>query len=144
MPQPPQASLQFLTTIGFQDHGLLLIPGFIQSPSRFELHPIVAAAQLWGHIWTGQTAAFTIDNQARADIINKGRSKSLPIMSFLRRLVQLSLQHQFNVHCTFIPGKCNLAADALSRFNLISFFQQKPGANPTASLIPPWSQLTLD
>lgn len=83
---------------------ILLIPGFTRTSSLFELFPIMAATQLWGHIWIVQTVAF-----ATADIINKGRSKSLIIMSFLRRLVQLSLQQQFNVHCTFLPGKCNLA-----------------------------------
>ncbi|XP_073462173.1 uncharacterized protein [Aquarana catesbeiana] len=123
---------------------ILLIPGFSQTSALFELYPIVAAAQLWGHHWTGQTVVFSTDNQATADIINKGRSKSLAVMSFLRRLVQLSLQHQFNIHCAFIPGRYNSAADALSRFNYSSFFNQVPDADPMSAPIPVWSQLTLD
>ncbi|XP_040181179.1 uncharacterized protein LOC120914567, partial [Rana temporaria] len=123
---------------------ILLIPGFTQSSSLFELYPVVAAAQLWGHTWTNQTVLFTTDNQATADIINKGRSRSLHIMSFLRRLVQLSLCHHFNFVCRHIPGKLNTAADALSRFNLTLFFQQEPGADPMSTPVPPWSLLTMD
>ena len=44
----------------------------------FEQFLIMAAAQLWGHIWTGRTVAFTTDNQATADIISKGKSKLCP------------------------------------------------------------------
>lgn len=73
---------------------ICLIPGFPRSSSLFELYPIVAAAQVWGHTWTDQIELFTTDNQVTADIINKGRSKSLPVMSFLRSLLQLSLHHQ--------------------------------------------------
>ncbi|XP_073485049.1 uncharacterized protein [Aquarana catesbeiana] len=123
---------------------ILSIPGFSQSSSMFEIYPIVAAAHVWGNNWVGQTVTFSTDNLATASIINKGRSKSLAIMSFLRRLVQLSLQHQFNVLCVHIPGKCNTSADALSRFNYTTFFSQEPGADPTMSAIPHWSQLTLD
>lgn len=43
---------------------VLLIPGFGQSSSLFKLYSIVAAAQVWGHIWTGQTVA--TNNQAIA------------------------------------------------------------------------------
>lgn len=123
---------------------ILSIPGFSQSSSMFEIYPIVAAAHVWGNNWVGQTVTFSTDNLATASIINKGSSKSLAIMSFLRRLVQLSLQHQFNVLCVHIPGKCNTSADALSRFNYTTFFSQEPGADPTMSAIPHWSQLTLD
>lgn len=123
---------------------ILSIPGFSQSSSMFEIYPIVAAAHVWGNNWVGQTVTFSTDNLATASIINKGRSKSLAIMSFLRRLVQLSLQHQFNVLCVHIPGKCNTSADALSRFNYTTFFSQEPGADPTMSAIPHWLQLTLD
>lgn len=91
-------------------------------------------------MWTKQTVLFTTDNQATANIINKGRSKSLPIMSFLHRLVQLSLRQ----HCRHITGKYNIAADALSRFNLTLFFQQEPGANPTTTPVPPWLLLSMD
>ncbi|XP_077319473.1 uncharacterized protein LOC143941699 [Lithobates pipiens] len=122
---------------------ILAIPGFNLSSSLFELYPIVAAAQAWGSSWTGQTVTVVTDNQATANIINKGRSKSLAIMAFLRRLVQLSLQHQFNLLCIHIPGKCNTLADALSRLNFESFFSQEPGADPTMTTIPHWSQLTL-
>lgn len=94
---------------------ILLIPGFSQLSSLFELYPIIAAAQVWGHTWIGQTVVFSMNNLATAETINKGRSKSLVIMSFLCRLMQTSLQYKLNVHCTFISGKCKVTVDALPR-----------------------------
>lgn len=108
---------------------ILTIPGFSQSSSLFELYHIVAAAQVWGSTWAGQTVTFATDNQATASIINKGRPKSLAIMSFLCRLVQLSLQHQSNVLCVYIPDKCNTSPDELSRFNFATFFSLDSGLN---------------
>lgn len=57
-----------------------------------------------------------------AEIVNKGRSKSLTVMSFLNRLVQISLQHKFNVHSTYILDKCNITEDTLSYLNVTLFF----------------------
>lgn len=85
----------------------------------FEIYPIVAAAQVWGHLWVGQTVFFSTDNQVTSEIINNGRSKSLLIMGFVRRLVWLSLHFNFHLHCRFVNGAGNVAADALS--GLISY-----------------------
>lgn len=34
-------------------------------------YPIGSAAQVWGHLWTGNTVRFTSDNQATSEIFNK-------------------------------------------------------------------------
>lgn len=54
---------------------------FAQTSTLFEIYPIVADAVTWGPSWFGHTVVFFTDNLATAEIINKGRSGSLLIMS---------------------------------------------------------------
>lgn len=37
---------------------VLAIPRFTETSALFEVYPIVAAAQVWGHLWAGQTVFF--------------------------------------------------------------------------------------
>lgn len=116
----------------------------LNSSSLLELYPIVAAAQVWGHRWANTPVMFITDNQALVDIITKGRAKPPRIMSLMRRLVWLSLTHNFHVFCSHIPGVENVAADALSRFNFPLFFQVLPGADPAGFPLPVFQSLVMD
>ena len=40
-----------------------------------ELVPVVVAAALFGRYWKGKLVAFSVDNQAVVEIINKSHSK---------------------------------------------------------------------
>ena len=152
----PQVGTDAAATVGyaaiFGTHWLagpwpeevLAIPGFTESSALFEIYPIVAAAWVWGGSWAGQTVVFSTDNQAAVEIITKGRSRSLVIMSLVRRLIWLSLHHKFHFLCKFISGVENGAADALSRLNFPSFFLQVPHADAQATPSPQASLLMLD
>lgn len=139
MLQPPEAH------IGRQDHDeCWAIPRFTQTSALFKIYLIVAAAQVWGHLWSGNTVVFFTDNQATSEIIKKGRFGSLLIMYFIRRLIWLSLQFSFHIQCRFINEVQNTAADALSRFNFLSFFQQVPDADICADPLPQCLLLRMD
>lgn len=84
------------------------------------------------------------DNLATAEIINKGRSGSLLIMSFMRRLTWLGLTYKFHFLGEFISGNDNIAADALSRFNFPQFSLQHPEADLVGMTVPPYSLLIMD
>ncbi|XP_049340789.1 uncharacterized protein LOC125804934 [Astyanax mexicanus] len=74
------------------------------SSALWEIYPIVVAALLWGHEWSGKSILLHSDNLAAVHIINKSRSKSLEIMPFIRRLTWHSIKHQFIIKAVHIPG----------------------------------------
>ncbi|TKS65948.1 hypothetical protein D9C73_000004 [Collichthys lucidus] len=65
-----------------------------------------------------KTIAIYSDNSAAVDTINHGRSHSLDIMQFIRRLTLVSTQHRFIIRASHIPGHKNAIAVSLSRFSL--------------------------
>ncbi|XP_062566915.1 uncharacterized protein LOC134229226 [Saccostrea cucullata] len=88
------------------------------SMALLELYPIVVAAVIWGHKWSGKRIKFWCDNLATVQIIKKRRSKSPMIMKLLRKLTWISANNNFLVLCDHVPGKINIIADSLSRFQM--------------------------
>ena len=62
-----------------------------------------------------------IDNESVVSIINSGHSKVPRIMELVRKLVLLSMQHNFLVQARHFSGISNEVADALSRFQIQRF-----------------------
>lgn len=120
------------------------IPRFAQISALFQIYPIVAATFTCGPAWSGHTVLFFSDNSATAEIINKGRSRSLLIMSFMRRLMWLSLMYTFHFPGQYISGDNNVAADALSRLDFSHFLLQHPEADPVGKPVPLYSLLIMD
>ncbi|XP_049894744.1 uncharacterized protein LOC126386432 [Epinephelus moara] len=112
-----------------------------RSPSSalHELYPIIIAAILWGHEWSRKSILIHSDNTTVVEILNKGRSCSLAIMQFLRRLTLFSAQHQFILWAAHIPGHHNSIADSLSRFSFQKFRHLAPESDLHPTPIPPFS-----
>ena len=83
-----------------------------------ELFPIVVACSIWHPFLAGKRLQFWCDNQSVVSIINSGHSKVPRIMELVRKLVLLSMQHNFLVRARHVPGVSNEVADALSRFQM--------------------------
>ena len=113
------------------------------SSALFELYPIVVAASLWGAEWSSRSILVHSDNQTTVNIINKGRSSSLPIMSLLRRLTWITVTNNFILRAAHIPGHLNLIADALSRFLFQKFRQLAPDSDPSPTPVPPFTQMNF-
>ena len=87
---------------------------------------------------------FLTDNQAVVEVINKQSAKNSHLMRLVRRLVIIALK--FNVHfkSKHIPGKTNVIADKLSRFQegaarpVAPWLQVQPAVIPAA--LQPWHQ----
>ena len=62
------------------------------------------------------------DNEADVHVINKQSSKEKTLMKRVRRLVLKSLTHNIFFKAKHIPGKTNILADKLSRFQLEDAF----------------------
>ena len=97
-----------------------------------ELYAIVAAAFTWGHNWKGQRIVFITDNKPITQVWDKGTSPSIPIMALIRPLYLFAACTGFSLSFKHIFGVDNVAADALSRFQMHRF----RSAMPDADLIP--------
>ena len=107
-----------------------------------ELFPIVVACAIWHPLFRGKRLQFWCDNESVVAIINSGHSKAPLIMELVRKLVLLSMEHNFLVRARHVPGVSNEIADALSRFQMQRFWALAPDADQIPCTIPP-SLMTL-
>ena len=101
-----------------------------------ELLPIVMSCALWGDNWRGKTIKCICDNAAVVAIISSGRSKDNLVMHLMRCLTFFLAQFNIILVSEHLPGKNNVAADALSRNNLPLFRQQVHHASPHPTPLP--------
>ena len=94
-----------------------------------ELYPIVAAALIWGKYWTSKRILFLSDNIATTFIVQRGRSKSIPIMKLMQTLTWTAAVNNFHFSACHLPGKFNQTADSLSRFMFQKFRECAPNAD---------------
>ena len=76
------------------------------------------------------------DNRAVVDVVNSGYSRDRDMMHLLRCLFFISEHHHFLVEAVHLPGKRNIAADALSRNNASQFLQVVPEAQKQPTPVP--------
>ena len=108
-----------------------------QNITAKELLPILLAAGSWGHTWGGKAIEFKCDNLAIVGSITSWRSKEPLVMNLLRSLALLAMHFRFHLKASHIAGSRNVAADALSRNDLLLFRSQVPEALPHPSPIHP-------
>lgn len=101
-----------------------------------ELVPIVLALFIWGRHLQEKKILFHTDNKALVSIINKQSSKSKHVMSFLRKLVLLSMQFNFQFRAQHIEGVFNNIADAISRKQWSRFRVAAPEADIFPEIVP--------
>ena len=109
-----------------------------------ELYPIVAALELWGRYMANHSVLFLTDNQAVVEVINKQSVKNSHLMRLIRRLVMAAMKFNVYFKAKHIPGKTNIIADKLSRFQegiarqTAPWLQAQPAQIPAA--LQPWHQ----
>ncbi len=101
-----------------------------------EMVPVVASTALWGSTWVGSTVCFNVDNQAVVAALNRSRAKDPHLAHLLRCLFFFEAHYKFEHKSAHIPGKLNVAADALSRNRLIHFRSICPQAQATPTQVP--------
>ena len=106
---------------------------------------LVAAAAIWGRFWSGKRVMFLSDNQAVVQALSTGSARDPSLLRLLRCLFFFEACFRFEHSASHVAGNDNIAADALSRNNLTSFFASLPQA-PRSPLVvpPPLIQLLLD
>ena len=101
-----------------------------------ELVPVLVASALWGHNWRGKVVLFVSDNAAVVSILNSGYSRDKTLMHLLRCLFFMAASFNFWYSASHIPGKLNIAADAISRNRESTLFEVMPSINRSPSIIP--------
>ena len=101
-----------------------------------EMVPIVVAAAIWGHHWSGKKVLFRSDNSATVAAVQSGSARDPSLRHLLRCLFFIAATRQFDYSATHIPGVRNTAADALSRDRAHLLATLVPSANSIPSFIP--------
>ena len=110
-----------------------------------ELVPVVLGATLWGHRGHGGVLHVLCDNMSVVNCVRGGSSKDPRLAHLLRILALGQALGQFDIRITHIAGRRNVAADALSRNNLMCYFSLCPQAPRVPFPIPPQLEtLVLD
>ena len=113
-----------------------------RSIAALELVPVVVTAMLCGDNWQGKLVCFHSDNKAVVSILNKGHAQDVALTHLMRCLAFLAAFHGFHFSSIHVPGRLNVAADALSRNNLTLFHSLLPQALQE-SIIPTTSVVQL-
>ena len=101
-----------------------------------ELFSIVAATLTWGHKWRGQRIVFVTDNKPITQVWDSGTSPSIPLMSLVRPLYLFAAKSGFSISFKHIFGIYNVAADAISRFQMRRFRDAMPTADVSPIQLP--------
>ena len=92
-----------------------------------ELLPILFALVVRGKRWQGRRIVWCCDNMAVVSVVNSGRAKDQMLMHLLWCVFCWD-KFCVNVHAEHVPGVENVAADALSPDNVVTFMQVVPEA----------------
>ena len=91
--------------------------------NEFELLVVVFAISTWGSLMTGQRITFHCDNSASVASIDKQKSRVPVRIALLRHLYAIALVFSIDLRVLWISTKNNILADALSRFDLPTFYK---------------------
>ena len=101
-----------------------------------ELYPIVAGVCVWGHLLANHCVLLMCDNMSVVEIINKLSSKDQHVMSLMRRFVIETMKYNILFKCKHAPGKANIVADYLSRFQVAQARESQPLLHATPVQLP--------
>jgi hypothetical protein len=108
-----------------------------------ELHSLVQAATVWGHLWSSMRITFRCDCQPAFYAINSMSSTDSDKQRLLRHMDLTAARHGFDYRAVWVAGKANAIADYLSRrsddqeFSLAGLRKLMPEANAEPDPMPP-------
>jgi hypothetical protein len=82
-----------------------------------ELQTVLLAAKRWGRAWSGSHVLVRSDNCATVASIKNTTTRSPDNHRIVKELFWLSVQHDFKLSAKYLPGKCNVLSDKLSRLH---------------------------
>ena len=94
-----------------------------------ELFAVWAAVYTWGDHWTNKQVVIFSDNQTTIDVWQSGTCTDPLIMKIIRAIFFHAAKRNLNLILSYVPGKENIDADLLSRFQVKQFLQRNPEAD---------------
>ena len=85
---------------------------------HYEMINILLALRLWAEDLHGKCLCLHCDNMAVVSILNSGRGQDSVLLSIARNVWLIAAQHDIDVTIKHIPGKHNVTADLLSRWQI--------------------------
>ena len=137
------ASLQGLgARWGSQIYALAIPLGYMNFQIvHLEMLNILAALQVWQSQWSNRKVEIACDNLAAVQVLTSGRTRDLTLAAIARNIQFQAALMNISLKFTHIPGKTNVLADLLSRW------QTAPRAEQTlAQLLPShmWVPISKD
>ena len=107
-----------------------------------ELYPICLALHMWADILSNRCLTINSDNMSVVCVLNTFTSKEHNIMTLLRKLTLLVMEHNILIRAQHIAGSLNILTDLLSRNQVTKAKLHAPYLDSQATTIP--SEWTLD
>ena len=101
-----------------------------------ELIPIVLAAEIWGHRWSGLAVEFLTDNEAVAFSASSLLPQDKHLAALIRRMATIAITNHFAFKVSHIPGSTNTLADMLSRGQIEQFKRARPDVAALQTPVP--------
>ena len=99
-----------------------------------ELFAIWVALHTWGGQWSNMQILFLTDSQSMSQVWRTGTSRDKVVMRIIRAMFMFCAKHNINLLMKHIPGKSNILADHLSRFQVKEFTEAMPEADPVPTV----------
>ncbi len=113
-----------------------------------ELTPIYLSFIYWIQYFANQKICFLVDNMSVVHILKSKTSKDPILMGMIRIMVTVSMLHNVLFSAVHIPGRHNVVADLLSRFQTTKVRKVAPWLDVEPTKIPsallPWNHSVLD
>ena len=106
----------------------LQMSGLKKISQFLEFYHIVLSLSLWGDQLCNRCVLFFADNEALVHVVNKQSCRDPSVMSFVRNIVSICLQHNILFKAKHIPEVHNILTDSLSHLQVASFKKIAPGA----------------
>ena len=110
---------------------------FIPNICILELLAITAAFQLWAPELSGRTIILRSDSSACVGMINSKRTEIRACTYLVKLIAKLCLQFQIVVRAKHVSGEDNVAADLVSRRQVVLLRTKPEGANLDRHPMPP-------
>ena len=86
---------------------------------------ILCALRVWGKHWLRQKIKIYCDNLAVVQILNTGKARHAEMAAIARNIFMLASRSDIQLVVVHIPGKSNVIADLLSRWQTVSNAKEK-------------------
>ena len=102
-----------------------------------ELFAVWAAVHTWGYQWANKEIVIFSDNKSTVEAWQSGTCNDALMMAIIRAIFFRAAKFNLNVILSYFPGKKNIDADMLSRFQVEEFLARNPEADTDPTFLAP-------